>query len=61
MATDLKDQAHKLVDSLPEDSGWDDLMRAIYERLLIEQGVADAAAGRTVSNEEVRRRFGLDA
>jgi len=61
MVAKIKDEARKLVENLPEESTWDDLMRAIYERLKVEQGIADAEAGRTVSNEEVRRRFGLPA
>ncbi len=61
MSTGIRDDARKLVENLPEDSTWDDLMRAIYERLLVEKGIADFAAGRTISNAEVRRRFGLDA
>ena len=61
MASGIKDDARKLVESLPDESTWDDLMRAIYERLLVEEGAADFEAGRTVTNEEVRRRFGLPA
>ena len=61
MATGIKEQARKLLESLPEESSWDDLMRAIYERLMVEEGIADFEAGRTVTNEEVRRRFGLTA
>lgn len=61
MASGIKDDARKLVESLPEESTWDDLMRAIYERLMVEKGVADLDAGRTISNDEVRRRFGLPA
>ena len=61
MATDLKDQAHKLVDKLAEDSTWDDLERLIRERRIIERGIADFEAGRTATSEEVRRRFGLSA
>jgi len=61
VATGIKEQASKLLESLPEESNWDGLMRAIYERLLVEEGIADFEAGRTVTNEEVRRRFGLTA
>ena len=61
MASGIKDDAQKLVENLPDESTWDDLMRAIYERLLVEKGVADFAAGRTVSTDEVRGRFGLPA
>lgn len=55
----LKDEAHRLIDRLPEDADWDDLMEDIYVRAAIENGIRDSDAGRTVSVEEVRARFGL--
>lgn len=58
-ATDIKQQAHILVDSLPDDATWDDLMYEIYIRKAIEAGIEDADAGRLVDVKEVRRRFGL--
>ncbi len=57
--TDIKQQAHILVDSLPDDATWDDLMYEVYVRKAIEAGITDADAGRLVDAKEVRRRFGL--
>lgn len=47
-----KDQAHEIVDRMPEGSTWDDLIREIYVRQVIEQGLADSEAGRTA--DEIR-------
>ena len=58
-STMTKDQAHKLVDSMPEESTWDDLMREIYVREVIERGVSDSHAGRTKDVREVRTKYGL--
>jgi hypothetical protein len=55
-----KDQAHEIVDRMPEGSTWDDLIRQIYVRQVIEQGVADSEAGRTAKVADVRQRYGLD-
>jgi hypothetical protein len=44
-----KDQAHEIVDRMPEGSTWDDLIREIYVRQVIEQGLADSDAGRTAN------------
>lgn len=55
----VKEKARKLVDSLPEDSTWDDLMYEIYVRQSVEAGLVDAAAGRRLPVEEVRESFGL--
>ena len=55
----IKEEARKLVDNLPEDVTWDDLMYQIYVRQAIEAGLADSDAGRVVEVEEVRKQFGL--
>jgi predicted transcriptional regulator len=57
--TNIKDEARRLVEKLPEDSTWDDLMREIYVRQAIESGLADSQAGRTTDVEQVRAKFGL--
>lgn len=55
----VKVEAGRLVEGLPEDATWDDLMYRIYVRQAIEAGLEDSEAGRVVSVEEVRARFGL--
>jgi hypothetical protein len=55
----IKEEAHQLVDGLDDAATWDDLMYQIYVRQSIEAGLADSAAGRTVSVEQVRAHFGL--
>lgn len=55
----IKQEAHKLLDQLPEKATWDDLMYRIYVRQAIEAGLKDSDAGRTVDIKEVRKRFGL--
>ncbi len=57
MSTGIKDEAIRLVQRLPDDSDWDDVMRAIYERIVVDRSRQDFAAGRTVPNDEARRRF----
>jgi predicted transcriptional regulator len=55
----VKEAARQLVENLPEDVTWDDLMYRIYVRQNIEAGLADSEANRVVEVEEVRKRFGL--
>lgn len=55
----IKEEAHKLIDRLPENSTWDDLMYQIYVRQTVEAGLADSKAGKVISVQEVRRKFGL--
>jgi len=58
-ATMTKEQAHRLVDNMPEKSTWDDLMHEIYVREVIERGLADSRAGRTKEVRDVRSKYGL--
>ena len=54
-----KEDAHELVDRMPENATWDDLINEIYVRQVIEQGLADSKAGRATDVGEVRKRYGL--
>ena len=56
-ARDLRQEAHRLVDQLPPDASWDDLMYEVYVRQAVEAGLADADAGRSVSHEEAVARL----
>lgn len=58
-ATNIKEAAYRLVDQLPDDATWDDLMRKAYEQQAIESGLADSEAGRVTEVEAVRRKYGL--
>ena len=55
----IKEQARVLVESLPEDSTWEDLMYEIYVRESVERGLEDVRAGRVKTSDEVRAKFGL--
>jgi DNA-binding transcriptional regulator YiaG len=57
--TNIKEEARRLIDKLPEESTWDDLMHEIYVRQVIESGLEDSKAGRTTDVEQVREKFGL--
>jgi predicted transcriptional regulator len=56
---DIRPAARQLVDSLPDDATWDDVMYRVYVRQAIEAGRRDDAEGRLVDVAEVRRQFGL--
>jgi hypothetical protein len=60
-ATSIRDEARRLVEQLPDDATWDDLLYQIYVRQSVEAGLADLRAGRVVSSEDVRRRLGLSS
>jgi predicted transcriptional regulator len=53
----VKEQARMLVEALPEESTWEDLMQEIYVHESIQRGLEDGRAGRTRTSEEIRSRF----
>jgi hypothetical protein len=55
----IKPEARRLVEGLPDDATWDDLLYEIYVRQSVEAGLRDCQAGRTLPVSEVRRRLGL--
>ncbi len=55
----IKQEAHRILEKLPDKATWDDLMYQIYVRQTIEAGIKDSDEGRTVDVKEVRKRFGL--
>ena len=57
--SNIKEEAHRLLDDLPESATWDELMYKIYVRQAIEAGLEDSEAGRTIDVKEVRAKFGL--
>lgn len=56
---DVKDAARRLIEGLPDDATWDDVMYRVYVRQAVDAGLQDVDAGRVVDVAEVRRRFGL--
>jgi hypothetical protein len=54
-----KDEAHKLIDRMPANATWDDLMQEIYVREAIEKGLLDSKEGRTTDVREIRAKYGL--
>ncbi len=55
----FKQQARELIDELPDNADWKDLVYEVSIVQDIEEGLRDSAAGRVVGNNEVRTLFGL--
>ena len=49
-----------LLEQLPDDATWDDVVYEFAVRRSIDRGLKDAAAGRVVSAEQLRASLGLD-
>ena len=59
MTTDIKTEAHKIIDLMQTDATWGDLIHAIYVYEIIERGLAESNAGQTKSVREIRAEYGL--
>ena len=59
--SNIKVEAHRIIDRLPADATWEDLQYAINVRQAIERGLLYSDAGRTLSSAELRTRLGLNS
>ncbi len=53
----LKDEAKKIIEDLPENATWDDLMYQLYVKKRVETGIKEIENGETLSHEEVKKRL----
>ena len=49
-----KEAAKQLIDHLPEQASWDDIMYELYVKQKIEAGLRAVAEGRTIPHEEMK-------
>lgn len=59
MPRSAKKLLKEAVEQLPPDATVEEAMERLLFLAKIEQGIAEADAGKTVSHEEVRKRLGL--
>ena len=52
-----KEEAKKLIEKLPDQASWDDIMYEFYVRKKLEVALNAAEEGRVVPHDEVKKRF----
>jgi len=52
-----KEELTRLIQGQPEDSSPEEIVRELALHLMVERGLADSDAKRTISNEEMERRI----
>lgn len=52
-----KETARQVIDCLPDQASWDDILYELYAKQKIEAGLADAAEGKTVAHEDAKQRL----
>ena len=53
----VKEELIRLIEDLPDDSSREEILRELAFAAMVERGIADSDAGRTISNEEMARRI----
>ena len=64
MAAVFKQEAHKLIDALPESASWDELAEKAKFLAAVERGIEAADRGEFASPERIKAMFakwGVDA
>ena len=52
-----KEQIKQLVNSLPEDSSYEDILREIAFARMVQNGLRDSSENKTISNVEMEHRI----
>lgn len=53
----VKETMKEVIDAQPDDSSYEEILRELAFARMIDRGLEDSRAGRTVSNEEMARRI----
>lgn len=59
MKQSIKEEAKRIIDTLPDDSSWEDIMHQIYIRQTIEEGLKDIEEGRTIDVNELQAKYSI--
>lgn len=52
-----KEELAQLIQQQPEDSSREEIVRELVFHVMVQRGLADSDAGRSISNEEMGRRI----
>lgn len=47
----------KIVDSLPEDTSYDEILKELAFNKMIQKGLKDSKEGKVISNKEMKKRI----
>ena len=53
----IKEEAKKLIDKLPDQATWDDIMYEFYVKKKLSVGLKAAKEGHVISHKEVKKRL----
>lgn len=53
----IKDSAKKIIDDLPDDVSYDELIRELLFKRMVERGIKDSQKNKITSDEELGREI----
>lgn len=56
MERTAKEQMLVIIQDLPDDTGFDEILRELAFHRMLERGLTDADAGRVISADDMRKR-----
>jgi hypothetical protein len=57
MMTAPKQEARKIIDSLPEDTSYDEILKELAFSKMIQKGLKDSSENKTISNQEMKNKI----
>ncbi len=54
----VKEQMTEVIENQPEDATYEEILRELAMEHMITRGLKDSREGRTLSNDEMKRRIG---
>ena len=53
----VKEKMAEIINELPDDSTYDEILRELAFRRMIERGLKNSKEGKTIDNDEMERRI----
>ena len=53
----VKEKMAEIINELPDDSTYEEMLRELAFRRMIDRGLKDSNEGKTINNEEMERRI----
>jgi len=53
----VKEQMTRIIQEQPDDCSYEEILRELAFASMIKRGLEDSQAGRTISNDEMKRRI----
>ncbi len=53
----VKEKMAEIINELPDDSTYDEILRELAFRRMVERGLKNSNEGKTIGNDEIERRI----